>query len=391
MRGIVLALAVSCASTPLLAQVAVPASSEAQQGLSGVTPATAEANAPISADEARETAAGFARLLEENYLYPDVARKYAETVRTRAARGEYDNLGTRGALAAALTKHVQAVHADGHLKIFAQSAAVGAQPQMMMVPAQAQQGPVAPATPGPGKPIEEARWLAPGIAYIRFTVFPYNPSVTAAAKKFMKDHADANTVIFDLRTHKGGGVAQTVAMLPYLFDKKIAFVRDDWRASAAPAGNPPPFVRRVAPATEGVVTDETVIKPHPSERRLFDAKVYVLTSNYTASAAEAFASGLKGAGRAMLVGETTGGAGNFAPPGQRVNDKFAVFVPIGRTYDPRSGKGWEGTGVAPDITVPAEKALVEALVRSGIAPDEAERLSASVHPQGPMKRPKQTS
>jgi hypothetical protein len=350
--------------------------------------ASSEAETPISADEARETAAGFARLIEENYVFPDVARKYAQTLRSHAARGDYDNLGTRGALAAALTKHVQAVHKDGHLKIFAGE---GVQPQVMMMVPQAQQGPVEPLEPGPGKPIEEARWLAPGIAYIRFTIFPLDPAVTAAAANFMKDHADARTVIFDVRTNKGGGMSQTVAMLPYLFDKETVLVRGDTRSSVIEAmggaPNMPPWVRLASPSTEGVRTEDTFVKPHPSERRLFDAKVYVLTSNFTASAAEAFAFGLKTTGRATLIGERTTGGGHFAPPGQRVNDKFAAFVPIGRAYDPRTGKGWEGTGVQPDIKVPAEKALVEALIRSGLARGEAERLSASVHPQGPMTRP----
>jgi hypothetical protein len=353
--------------------------------------ASTEEDASIGAAEARETATGFARLVEENYVFPDVAKKYAQTLRSRTARGEYDRLGTRGALAAALNRHVQAVHRDGHLKIYAQSAGAGAQPQVMMVAPQAQEGPVEPARPGPGKPIEEARWLAPGIAYIRFTIFPLDPAVTAAAANFMKDHADARTVIFDVRTNKGGGMSQTVAMLPYLFDKETVLVRGDTRASVIEdmggAPNMPPWVRLASPSTQGVRTEDTFVKPHPSERRLFDAKVYVLTSNFTASAAEAFAFGLKTTGRATLIGERTTGGGHFAPPGQRVNDKFAAFVPIGRAYDPRTGKGWEGTGVEPDIKVPAEKALVEALVRSGIARGEAERLSASVHPQGPMTRP----
>lgn len=390
MRGIVLALAASCASAPLLAQATVPASSGAQQASPPVAPAAAEANAPITAAEARETSAQFARMLEENYLYPDVAKKYAETVRTRAARGEYDNLGTRGALAAALTKDVQAIHFDGHLRIFAQSAAAGAQPQMATVPPQAQQSPVEPATPGPGKAIEEARWLAPGVAYIRFTGFPLDPAVTVAAAKFMKDHADAKTVIFDARTHKGGGMAQAAAMLPYLYDGETVFVRQDTRALVAQSmgggQNMPPWMRPASSSKEGVFTTETFVKPHPSERELFDAKVYVLTSGFTVSAGEAFAFGLKTTGRATLIGETTTGAGHFAPPGQRVNEKFSAFVPVGRAYDPRTGRGWEGAGVVPDIRVPAEKALVEALVRSGIARDEAERLSASVHPQGPMRR-----
>lgn len=351
--------------------------------------ASSDAAAPISAAEARETAAAFARMLEENYLFPDVGRRYGEALRARAARGEYDNAGTRGALATALTRDAQAVFADGHLRISAESAASGSQPQMAMLPPPAQQGAPVPAAAGPGMPIEEARWLAPGVAYIRFTIFPIDPAVTAAAARFMNDHADAETVIFDLRTHRGGGMAQAAAMLPYLFDRETVFVSQDTRASTAGSPNMPPWMRPASPSMEGVRTTEIFVRPHPTERRLFDAKVYVLTSGFTVSAAEAFAFGLKTTGRATLIGESTTGAGHYAPPGQRVNDRFSAFVPVGRAYDRRTGRGWEGTGIAPDVEVPAERALVEALIRSGIAPGEAERLSASVHPPGPMRRARQ--
>ena len=384
MRTLVTIAALSVAAVPLPAQTVVPAAPRAQP----TPPAAPADNAPISAAEARETVADFARLLEENYVFPDIARRYAETLRTRAASGEYDHLGTRGALAAALTGDARAVHFDGHLRIWPQSGGAGALPQMAISPPQAQQGPPVPATPGPGEPIEEARWLAPGIAYIRFTIFPFDPAVTAAAAKFMADHAAAETVIFDLRTHGGGGLGQAAAMLPYLFERETVFLSLGVRVSA-PAGPPmPPWIRRAPSSMEGVRTEEVFVTPHPSERRMFDANVYVLTSNYTVSAGEAFAFGLKTTGRATLIGETTTGAGHFAPPGQRVNDQFAAFVPIGRTYDPRTGEGWEGTGVVPHIEVPAERALVEALLRTGIAPDEAERFSASVHPEGPMRRPR---
>lgn len=260
---------------------------------------------------------------------------------------------------------------------------------MPVSPPQAQQGPPKPATPGPGEPIEEARWLAPGVAYIRFTRFPFDPAVTAAAVKFMNDHADAETVIFDLRTHRGGGMGQAAAMLPFLFDTETVFVSQGTRASTGEGPSMPPWMRLARPSVEGVRTTEIFVTPHPSERRLVDARVYVLTSDYTVSAGESFAFGMKITGRATLIGETTTGAGHYAPPGQRVNDKFSAFVPIGRGYDARTGEGWEGTGVVPHIQVPAERALAEALMRSGIAPEEAERLSASVDPEGPMERPRQ--
>jgi C-terminal processing protease CtpA/Prc len=119
--------------------------------------------------------------------------------------------------------------------------------------------------------------------------------------------------------------------------------------------------------------------------RLRDAKIYLLTAGRTGSAAEHFALAMKRTGRATLIGETTAGAGHFGGM-LPLNDNFAAFIPVGRTFDPDTGKGWEGDGVTPHVEVPAADALIEALVRSGIARDDAVRLSATVHPAEPMDR-----
>jgi len=44
---------------------------------------------------------------------------------------------------------------------------------------------------------------------------------------------------------------------------------------------------------------------------------------------------------------------------------YAAFIPVGRTFDPDTGESWEGTGVKPDVAVPADKALDEALKLAG--------------------------
>lgn len=381
MRAVVIGLAAAVASAPALAQVGVQAS---QEKPSGAVPGAAAVEAEVSAEEARQTTEDFARLLEESFLYPDVAKKYADRLRKGAASGEYDRLGTKVALASALTKDVQAIFPDAHLRVWPSAGPGGPPPRMAMLSPSKTPGPVKPAKPAPGQPIEEARWIAPGIAYIRFTIFPFDPAVTAAATKFMEDHAEAKSLIFDIRTNIGGGMGTAAAMLPYLFDKETVFLRHDTRAlvfeRAGGEQNMPGWMRLASPSAEGVRTEEIVIKPNATERRLFDAEVVILTSNSTISAAEAFAFGMKTTGRATLVGETTRGAGHYAPPGQRVNDKFAAFVPVGRPYDPKTGRGWEGTGVEPDVKVPADEALVEALVRSGSTREKAKRLSASVGP-----------
>jgi C-terminal processing protease CtpA/Prc len=72
---------------------------------------------------------------------------------------------------------------------------------------------------------------------------------------------------------------------------------------------------------------------------------------------------LKRTKRATLIGEKTRGAGHYvtlAPVGSRLT----ALVPVGRAFDPDTGWDWEGVGVTPDISVPADAALDEALKRS---------------------------
>ena len=69
--------------------------------------------------------------------------------------------------------------------------------------------------------------------------------------------------------------------------------------------------------------------------------------------------------RATLVGEPTGGGAHFGgmvPMGAG----YVAFIPVGRTFDPDTGQSWEGVGVKPDVAVPADKALEEALKLAGV-------------------------
>ncbi|HEY0044592.1 MAG TPA: S41 family peptidase [Allosphingosinicella sp.] len=357
----------ACAS--LLGQLANPAAVAA--------PADAQPESALPAAEAKAAALELAGMLEEGYVFPDTARSYAAALRARAAAGDYDTPSTAAAFAERLTADLRAVSPDNHLRV--------------MVGAPGTRG--QPSAPPPGRrpfgpPIEDAREIAPGIAYIRFAAFLGSDEEVEAARKFMSDHLDAKTIIFDIRTHRGGGLAEMDAMLPYLFSKPTTLVTMDTRLSVDRAGGNPlaeePTLRRIA-TDEDVARREHFVTPHPTEKRLFDAKVILLTSNVTASAAEHFSLAMKRTGRATLIGETTGGAGHYG--GVRpLAGKFGVFIPVGRTFDPDTGKGWEGTGVAPHVAVPAEQALVEALVRSGVGKAEAERLSAEIGPKGPFVR-----
>lgn len=366
MRMIFLAL-LAAASSAALAQSAPQAS-----------PAPAIAAAPdaaITSAEARQTATELAQKLEDNYVFPDVAKHYADMLRASVRSGAYDGFTSGRALADRLTSDLRAVSADAHLR-------VGLRRQRPAVqPASASTTP--PKEMFPFKPIEDERWLAPGIAYIRFNIFPGDPQTVADVTKFMKDHATAKVIIFDNRTHHGGGLDEMNAMFPYLFAKPATLVTMDTRASVDD-GKDDPGLRKVA-GPAGIVRREHFVLPSTTEKRLFDAKVFVLTSGATGSAAEHMTLALKHTHRATIIGEATAGAGHYGD-NQRIGEKFAVFIPVGRSFDPDTGKDWEGTGIAPDVEVPAADALTEALVRSGLRPADAQRINATVKPSGSMER-----
>ena len=96
----------------------------------------------------------------------------------------------------------------------------------------------------------------------------------------------------------------------------------------------------------------------PGKRRP-DMPVYILTSGRTFSAAESFTFGLKNNDRVRIVGERTGGGGHFGGTQPLTND-FAIWLPHGRTYNPKTDKGWEAEGIEPHVTVPYTRALATA-------------------------------
>lgn len=91
-------------------------------------------------------------------------------------------------------------------------------------------------------------------------------------------------------------------------------------------------------------------------RRYLDKPVWVLTSERTFSGAEELSYNLKTLGRATLIGETTGGGANPVNMYQ-INAHFEISIPFARAANPVTGGNWEGTGVTPDIHVPAASAL----------------------------------
>ena len=108
-----------------------------------------------------------------------------------------------------------------------------------------------------------------------------------------------------------------------------------------------------------------IVQTYPVERagKLRNIPVYVLTSDSTRSAAEAFAYGLKHFRRGKIVGQHSAGAGFAAVVDEYDLDvfKLEVMLPSMKVVSSATGSSWEGTGVNPDLRVSSEQALDEAL------------------------------
>lgn len=317
-----------------------------------------------------------ADLLETGYVIPEIGKRYAAMLRQKAAAGAYKDIVDPAELGQRLTADLLAVSPDRHLRVVP-AAILGLNDRPHPRPADGEAKPQPPAAspPAPVGPqplrriaIEDAGWIAKDVAYIRFAGFPDDPDTAAVCDRFMREHATAKAVIIDARYNGGGGVVQMNAILPYLYSKPTVLVQMEMVDSIAKArGNPfaeDAFLRPASGAAPGIVRTEHYVVPRTDETRLFGAKAFYLVSGRTASAAEHLALAFKHTGRATLIGETTAGAnhfGGFEP----IGGGLAVFLPVGRTIDPATGKDWEGTGIVPDIAVAPTLALQEALRQAG--------------------------
>lgn len=328
---------------------------------------------PLENGEGRAVALKLADQLLSEYVDHDQAEAYAAMLRKNAAAGRY-NKATRGDVAKLLTDDLMAVKKDGHL---------GVDPA---VPLPGGAAAAAKLGPPPGMPplIQSARTIAPGIGYIRFTAFIGRDEEVAAVRKWLVDNRNAKVLIFDLRNHFGGGLAEQDLIFSYLFAKrtplaKMALSRDVYEKRGGLFRPSPALVWTVEGDKE--VGTQSAIPGEDTPLR--KARVYALISNRTASAAEHFALSLKSKRSGILIGETTAGANHFGGP-ERLGDHFGVRMPVGRTYDIETGKDWEGTGITPNIAVDPKQALVVALEKAGLSHDEAVRLDAQEVPAQPV-------
>lgn len=177
-----------------------------------------------------------------------------------------------------------------------------------------------------------------GIGYLdlrRFNALDEAKELLNAAMVFLKD---ANAVIIDIRENGGG-------MGDYLSNY---FLKHPTQLTGE-------YVR-----VENY-TDEFWTTGAVEFYRMTEVPLFILTSDRTFSAAEAFAYDMKVRKRAMLIGDSTKG-GAHSVGYYKIDDQFEMYIPIARAVNPVTSGNWEGAGVIPDIMVPDSAAFDTTLV-----------------------------
>ncbi|HEX7287902.1 MAG TPA: S41 family peptidase [Candidatus Angelobacter sp.] len=287
----------------------------------------------VDAKAQAEVVNKIAALLQDNYVFPDVGAKAGELLQEQLAKGTYTPVTRPQAFAEQLTKDLQSVTHDKHMRVF-----------------------MAPPPPDKDKkedPAErELRFLrhdarnnfgfyklerlSGNVGYLDLRGFSPAEVGGATAIAAMNFLANSDAVIIDLRKNGGGDPSMIQLISSYFFKEHTHLNNLYWR--------------------KGDRTDQFWTLPYVPGKSMAETPLYVLTSARTFSGAEEFTNNMKVLKRAKIIGETTGGGANpggFFP----IAAGLGMFIPTGRAVNPVTGTNWEGAGVEPDERVPSADAF----------------------------------
>lgn len=282
------------------------------------------------------------KLLNDNYVFPETAKKMEAYIKSQLNSSAYDNISDPGDFSQKLTADLQSISHDKHLRVNFNPETAKRLIEEEKNPSQDDDKQFIEQMRKDNYGFKEAKILSGNIGYIDFRFFApsdYSKETVASAMNFV---SGTDAIIFDMRQNGGGSPDGVRLICSYLFGKEPVHIND--------------IYTRFNDNTEEFWTLRKV-----DGKKMPDVPVYVLTSNYTFSGAEEFTYDLKNQKRATIIGEVTGGGAN--PGGtMAINDNFIMFVPRGRAISPVTNTNWEGTGVTPDVQIASTKALEKAQI-----------------------------
>lgn len=296
----------------------------------------------LDAAQKRAVVDEIAALFNKNYIFAEAAQKVEQALRAKLGSGGFDGMAAAPDFARAVAAVILEVTKDRHTG-FSYNPDMAEDLRRLMSRSEEEARQVRERRLEQGRRdnfgFRRVERLPGNVGYLDFRVFESPDAAGPTAVAAMGFLAYCDAIIFDLRQNGGGDPAQIQLISSYLFDQPV-HLND--------------LYSRASDATENYWT-----LPFVPGARAAKADVYVLTSGRTFSGAEEFSYNLQNLKRATIVGETTGG-GAHPTDTMIVQRDFLLRVPIARAINPFSKTNWEGTGVKPDVAVPAAEAFERA-------------------------------
>ncbi len=278
------------------------------------------------------------QLMNDFYVFPEVAKLTEEHLKAQFLEGYFDQFDNDESLAAALTKSVQSINKDKHMRIRSN--------QPYMTPEKSQERIVEEHLARMDRSrksnagFKTVKILEGNVGYMDLRGFAGMESGKEVADAYMKLMSRTDAIIIDLSKNGGGSPNMVQYLCSYFFNQKLLLNSLYWR--------------------EGNRTQEYWTLDEVGGLRMHDIPLFIITSERTFSAAEEFSYNMQTQKRATLVGQTTGGGAN--PGGtKRINDNLSVFIPTGKAINPITKTNWEGVGVIPDEETSTEDAYDKAV------------------------------
>lgn len=266
------------------------------------------------------------RVMRDHYLNPDRVEDVESFLKARRNAGHYDQITTLDQFAQTLGQEIRLITGDAHISLYVKQPRAQAS-HILNHPA--------------GKlthnyAFEQVSYLAGNIGYLKFNKFHPNPNAKGVVEQALGFLSRADALIIDMRDTVGGSPDLARHLLSHFFKEGTEL----WRLYGR------------GHKLLNVVSAE----PVQLSRFLETMPIVLLTSDDTASASELFVSAMQAGGRATVIGDNTGGAGYYAGV-REVTDRLVLRLSLMKPVVSANGLNWEGSGVAPDIEVPAMDAL----------------------------------
>ncbi|HMR90434.1 MAG TPA: S41 family peptidase [Saprospiraceae bacterium] len=294
----------------------------------------------------KETIEKLSLLIQEFYVYPDVAKKTSQHLYKQYEAGHFDQCKNNETFATVLTASVQSVNKDKHMKIMSNAPFIASDNSLEAKSAHrmGQINNYRSINHG----FKELKMLEGNVAYLDLRMFAPMDRAKEMVDAYIKLLSLSDAVIIDL-THNGGGDPSMVQYLcSYFFDKKLHLNSLYYR--------------------EGDRTQEYWTLEEVGGKKMNEIPLFIMIGEETFSGAEEFAYIMQTQKRATLIGQTSAGGAN--PGGTRgINEHLSVFIPTGRAINPITMTNWEGVGVQPEIQTKTEETLEQAYILAQKAAD----------------------